>query len=209
LHPASHAESFALEKVTAPVGNQADVDAGIMQALHFAAYAGFQRVYLGNMMLVGVVEGAMGNDLGVLIVTEQQLENIGAGNLLLRNNLGMQAQVLAHIGEQLGIFRGFRITRVQQALPEPEFAQLRQHVVDGVVHGTVGIDQGGMPVEQDDVGVGARQLQNTHWRTGSCVVFSQGSLLQAAAKRIFVLICRYRRDQNSASREFSGALHRQ
>src|SRR5690606_760126 len=99
---------------------------------------------------------------------------------------------------------GFRVARVQQALPESQFTQLRQHVVDGVIHGAVRINQGGVPVEQDDVSMGAWQLQNTHDGQGPALFSSQGSLLPVAAKRIIVLICVAGRGQNSATHEFSG-----
>jgi hypothetical protein len=66
-----------------------------------------------------------------------------------------------------------------------------------VVHGAVRIDQGGVPVEQDDVSMGAWQLQNTHDGQGPALFSSQGILLPVLAKRIIVLICFAVLGQNS------------
>ena len=80
----------------------------------------------------------------------------------MRNDLGVQAFVVLYINEQLGVFDGLGIIRVQQAVPQVQLLEVGQHIVHGVVHGIVGVHQGSVPVDEDGFGFRMGQLQDAH-----------------------------------------------
>ncbi len=104
----------------------------------------------------------MDGALGTIIIAEQHLENVGAGDLALRGDLGMKAVVLTHVFDQFGVFQGFRLVRTQQLIPKVQLLQTGQNIVHRVVHRVHGVDQGRVPVEQDHARFRVRQMQDAH-----------------------------------------------
>ena len=70
--------------------------------------------------------------------------------------------MIFHIDQQFGVFDGFGVVRVQQAAPQVQLLQVGQYIIHGVVHGIVGIHQGGVPVDEDGFGFCMGQLQDAH-----------------------------------------------
>ena len=86
----------------------------------------------------------------LVVVTEKHFEYVGSGNSPLRLDFGMQSAVGAHVIDQARILLRLCLVMGNQCVHEAEFGQLREYVVDRVVHRIERIDQRRVPIEQHD-----------------------------------------------------------
>ena len=153
---------LVFHEIAIAVGDDTEDQAQAAQALEMTASVGFQGMHLADELTVSAVEGLVGDRLGGLVGAEQHLEDVRARDLALGRDGRVQPAIIAHVLDELGILQRLGVLRQDQSFPQTQFVQAGQHLVDRVVHGVMGIDQRGMPVNQNDIGPGMGQLQDAH-----------------------------------------------
>ncbi len=133
------------------VGQHRKFNAPALQIGQHLLDAFFKRVDFAEMLAVVIIEGSVCDLLGLFISVEQDFEDIRPRYLSLLFDLRMQFMVLAHVVDQLAIFFGLAFALRGQPIHQAQLPELRDGIVDGVIHGLQCIHQRGMPVEDDDL----------------------------------------------------------
>lgn len=103
------------------------------------------------MVPVALVEGMMGNRDRLQIRPEQGVEDIRSGDPSLGPDLRMQPSKDTHEANQLHVIGCLAQLFRRQTMEQAQILELGQQVVDCPIHGVQRINQGGMPVQQQDL----------------------------------------------------------
>ncbi len=102
------------------------------------------------MITVGGIECLVCTVFGVLVFAEEDFEYVGARDAPLCLDLRMQLPVFAYVVDEACIFGRLRLVVRDQRIHQAELGQLREDVVDGVIHRIERVDERRVPVEQHD-----------------------------------------------------------
>lgn len=139
-----------LEELAVTVGRDPGLDVEAVHLDQQLELAALERVHLAVVPAIGVGKRLVRTVLGVLVRSEQHLEDVGARDPALGLDPWVQLQVRAHVVDQPGVLSGLAPVVWDQRFHQAEPWQFQQHVVDGVVHRLERVDQGRVPVEQHD-----------------------------------------------------------
>ncbi len=155
------------EKLPGAVCQDSEPDPQLIQLGQEPPDSGPEGPDVAIVIAIALVIGRVGDVLGVLVLTEEDLQQIRPGRLPVGDYLGMQPPVCAYVRHQLPVVIRLALSPGGQAVTEPEPIHLPQHIVHGPVHGNAGIHQGTVPIEEDDPR-GGKILHDSSARKPQC-----------------------------------------
>ncbi len=106
------------------VGQYSDLYAHCLECLNHFANARLKRCDTTIVITVVPIKGFVGEPFGLLVRSEQHLQEIGARDFLLRLELGMQSSVFVDVGHQSAIVFGSTLVRRREPRPQREGIEL-------------------------------------------------------------------------------------